>query len=197
MARAENAAAGMYHLRELAQRELRATLANPAEHITDRLVTGVKAPVALLRNTAAYQRMGLPIETAISAPIERVKGLARDELGRVEARLRARFQGYDDSNSLEKKRARRQRRLRALFDSLDADAKRNSVPIDELETLFTCAGLFETRTVVGQLAYDADVDGNGSLEFDEFVVVLDKLRCVTVVEAHLREVAARSCWLLS
>ena len=51
-----------------------------------------------------------------------------------------------------------------------------AIPVDELEELFTAAGLYESRTVVGQLAYDADADGNGALDYDEFANVLDKLR---------------------
>ena len=51
-----------------------------------------------------------------------------------------------------------------------------AIPVDELEELFTSAGLYESRTVVGQLAYDADADGNGALDYDEFATVLDKLR---------------------
>jgi len=49
------------------------------------------------------------------------------------------------------------------------------VPIDDLEDCFASAGLFEARTEVGQLAYDADADGNGALNFDEFTQVMDKL----------------------
>jgi hypothetical protein len=53
-----------------------------------------------------------------------------------------------------------------------------AIPVDELEDLFSSAGLLEARTEVGKLSYDADADGNGALSFEEFVAVLDKLWCV-------------------
>jgi hypothetical protein len=79
----------------------------------------VKQPVAALRNTAVYQQLGRPLETAIARPINRVKDFAQGEIDKVEAKLRARFQGYDDSHSPEKLRAAKLARFRALYDSMD------------------------------------------------------------------------------
>ena len=102
------------------------------------------------------------------------KELLEAEVRRLETRLRARFQGTDDSQSAEKKRARQLARNRRLFTALSATG-RGGVPINDLEDAFGLAGLPVARTEVGRLSYEADADGNGVLDFDEFTVVLDAL----------------------
>ncbi len=50
------------------------------------------------------------------------------------------------------------------------------IPVDEFEDLFGAAGLLVARTEVGSLTYDVDEDGNGALDFNEFVQVMDKMK---------------------
>lgn len=100
--------------------------------------------------------------------------ISQEELRRAEQRLRERFGGYDDSMSQEKERQRQLAKYMAVFEAL-ADRKMGGVPINDLEDLFAQAGLAVARTEVGQLSYEADSDGNGSLDFGEFCVVLDRL----------------------
>jgi hypothetical protein len=105
-----NAAVGA--ARHAATEKLQAVMREPERLLIE--------PVAALRGTRAYGAVGRPIEAAIAKPLNRVKDLARAELDRVEARLRARFRGYDDSHSAQKLRAARLSRYRALFESLDS-----------------------------------------------------------------------------
>ena len=117
------------------------------------------------------------VDAVAHAAFDPVKAFADAEAARAMAILRARFGGHDDSLSAEKVRARMVARYRTLFLELTADGR--PVPINAIEDAFGAAGLVVARTEVGRLAYEADVDGDGALDFDEFTCVLNKLSSYT------------------
>ncbi len=172
---------GRHGVHPLSLHELRLTVedlgVNVKQRVADASVT-VKHRVAdasaavktRIESSAAYQT----VKSTTDAQVARVKAIADAQAQRLETALRNRFGGYDDSNTAEKQRARALVRYRRLFDLVDGHG-RGAIPIDELEAVFGAAGLLEARTEVGQLAYDADEDGNGALDFDEFTKVMDIL----------------------
>lgn len=115
-----------------------------------------------------------PLTQKALGKLDPLKHLTEHEIKKAEQLLRQRFGGFDDSLSAEQERRRKLSKYRQVFDALDSRAK-GTVPINDLEDLFGAAELFEARTEVGALSYDADKDGNGSLDFSEFCEVLDKL----------------------
>lgn len=124
-----------------------------------------------VRDVAAATRASV---AATERALEATRAFAAAEARLVAARLRERLGGLDDSESLEKRRARQVARYERLFSALSVTG-RGGVPINDLEDAFGLAGLLVARTEVGRLSYEADEDGNGALDFAEFTVVLDKL----------------------
>jgi hypothetical protein len=111
----------------------------------------------------------------IERPIQQARSAVRAEAAKAESRLRAALSGNDDSQSLARQLASLKRKEQELFAALDPEG-RGFVPIDVLEDLFGAAGLLEARTEAGQLAFDADIDGNGALDAAEFANVMAQLR---------------------
>jgi hypothetical protein len=144
----------------------------------DAAVANAAEAARLVRERALAAGVGvgqgaLGVVTTITDPF---KEILEAEAARLEARLRARFNGSDDSQSAEKVRARQLARYRRLFDALrGGGGGGGGVPINDLEDAFGLASLFEARTEVGRLSYEADEDGNGVLDFAEFTVVMDRL----------------------
>jgi hypothetical protein len=129
------------------------------------------AGTGALTVTASVGQGVLSVATTVTDPF---KDILEAEAARLEARLRARFNGSDDSQSAEKVRAKQLARYRRLYDALRGGGG-GGVPINDLEDAFGLASLFEARTEVGRLSYEADEDGNGVLDFGEFTVVMDAL----------------------
>lgn len=115
-----------------------------------------------------------PLKKVALGTLDPLKTLTEHEIKRAEQLLRSRLGGLDDSLSSATARKRQLEQYKQVFDMIDI-RKKGAVPINDVEDLFGIAELYEARTEVGQLSYDADTDGNGSLDFQEFCVVLDKI----------------------
>jgi voltage-gated potassium channel len=121
-----------------------------------------------------------PLKKVALKQLDPLKQLTEAEIKKAEQKFRQRFGGLDDSLSSAVERRKQLAGYHAVFEMLDVRGK-GAIPINDVEDLFGAAELYEARTEVGTLSYDADRDGNGSLDFDEFVVVMDKL-----MEYHAR-----------
>jgi hypothetical protein len=107
--------------------------------------------------------------------VDPLKAFAEAEAARAVEALRERFGGLDESRSAARRRAAQLARYRLLYDALAVDARGGEAPINDVEEAFGAAGLLVARTEVGRLAYEADADGGGALDFGEFTRVLDAL----------------------
>ena len=147
----------------------------------------LQARVALAPALDPLQRVALdPLQHLATLAIERGREYSEAEFKKAEQALRARFGGYDDSQSAEKQRARKLQTFKALFDLIVSDKKsvrggvtEPVVTIADFENIFGAANLFEARAEVGALSYAVDIKGYGSLNFGEFCEVLDKLEEMT------------------
>ena len=144
------------------------------------------------------QRVALdPLQHLASLAIERGREFSEAEFKKAEQALRARFGGYDDSQSLENQRVRKLKTFKTLFDLIVTNKKsirggttEAVVSIADLENIFGAANLFEARAEVGALSYAVDIKGYGSLNFEEFCSVMDKLEKMTEGRGDERSSAA-------
>ena len=63
--------------------------------------------------------------------------------------------------------------LKTYFDSLKASKDNDYIMIDDLEDPFITLGLAKTRKEVHDIVELYDDNGNGKIEFDEFLDILD------------------------
>ncbi|KAA0147765.1 hypothetical protein FNF29_07110 [Cafeteria roenbergensis] len=83
-------------------------------------------------------------------------------------------------------------RYRALFRALDT-SNDGEIQVEVLELRLTSMGLVTAREELGDLLHDIDVNGNGVIDFEEFVVLMQTLTAtVGDVEAAQRDLSG-SC----
>lgn len=63
--------------------------------------------------------------------------------------------------------------LRDVFDFVDVD-KGGTISIDELQQLMTTLGLQPSQEELKAMMDDIDMDGNGEIDFDEFVTAMSR-----------------------
>ncbi|ETV91815.1 hypothetical protein H310_13646 [Aphanomyces invadans] len=127
------------------------------------------APPALTVPSASLTKNNeLPVSEAVASQL----GVTSDELSALEASL------GDITDDLEQK-------YRSVFDEFDVD-KSGAISPDELRTLLKSVGedaLDEAD--INEIIAQADADGNGQIEFNEFIQMMQARKRLLAVVQHL------------